>query len=151
MRAWVRVTTLALIPLSLVACATRPAPPPPVYSPAYSQPVYSQYGTVRNIEVVQVADGRTTGGGALLGGVLGAVIGRQFGDSGRGRTTGTAVGAVGGAIIGNEIEKQQRGSQVYRVTIQMDGGGVRGLDVPNPNGLQIGERVLVEGDHIRRL
>ena len=130
-----------------------PAPlPAPVYSPPQPQaPVAAPYGVVRSIDLLQ-APQQTSGAGALIGGVLGAVIGRQFGDHGSGRAAGTMVGAFGCAVIGNEIEKQQQaGATVYRITIHLDGGGQRAIDVPNPNGLHVGERVRVEGGHIIRL
>ena len=137
---------VALVPVTLVACGSpRSAPPPP----QYSQSVSSSYGVVRNIDLVQ-GRSQTSGGGAIIGGVLGAVVGHQIG-GGTGRTAATAAGAIGGAVAGNEIEKRRAGpDQAYRVTIAMDSGELRTLDVPDPAGLQPGERVRVEGNQIVR-
>ena len=146
----VRSVTLALVPIALLGCSSQPRSriDAPVYSGA---PAYSDYGYVRSIEAVQGST-RTSGGGAIVGGVLGAVIGHQFG-SGKGRDLSTAAGAVGGAVVGNEVERNRAGSadMVYRVTVRMDNGDMRTVDVATPNGLSVGERVRVEGNHIVRL
>ena|SRR5690349_8997928 len=146
MRRFAHSILAALIPISLVACGSAPpAPPPP---PVYSQ-VSADYGVVRNIDLVQTR--QSSGGGAIIGGVLGAVIGNQFG-AGTGRAAATAAGAVGGAIAGNEIEKRRAGTdQAYRVTIAMDNGALRTVDVADTGGLQPGERVRVDGNQIIRL
>lgn len=49
--------------------------------------------------------GQPTGGGALLGAVVGGAIGNQFG-KGDGRAVATVIGALGGGIVGNQIEAQ---------------------------------------------
>lgn len=46
---------------------------------------------------------RTTGGGALLGTVIGGLAGSAIGNGG-GRVAATAIGAMGGAIVGNQVE-----------------------------------------------
>ncbi|HEV8312238.1 MAG TPA: glycine zipper 2TM domain-containing protein [Burkholderiaceae bacterium] len=152
MNSFVRTVSLALIPVSLLAACSSAPRSSRVDAPVYSgAPAYSDYGYVRSIEAVQTS-GRTTGGGAIIGGVLGAVVGHQFG-GGTGRDLSTAAGAVGGAIAGNEIERNRSagGAMVYRVTIRMDNGDMRSIDVGSTNGLSIGERVRVEGDRIVRL
>ena len=148
MKTIVRSVSLALVPLALIGCASNPRSQvdAPVYSGA---PAYSDYGYVRSIESVQ--SDRTSGGGAIVGGVLGAVIGHQFG-GGTGRDLSTAAGAVGGAIVGNEVERNRAaGNMIYRITVRMDNGDMRTLDVASTNGLRTGERVRVEGNHIVRL
>jgi outer membrane lipoprotein SlyB len=47
------------------------------------------------------SDGTT---GLLIGGVAGALIGREI-DGGRDRTTGTIVGAAAGALLGREVDR----------------------------------------------
>ena len=49
-------------------------------------------------------------GGAVLGGVAGAVIGHQVG-GGHGRDAATALGAVLGAFAGNDLASRQRWAQ----------------------------------------
>lgn len=131
-------------------CASVPAPAPvqsvgnaPVYAPQ------TEYGRVQSIDLVR-AESQTSGGGAVLGGLVGAVVGRQLG-SGSGRTAGTLVGAAGGAIIGNQIEKSQRGGQdVYRVVVRTDHGGVRSFDYAQLADLRVGDRVRIDGSQVYR-
>lgn len=42
--------------------------------------------------------------GLVIGGALGALIGREI-DGGRDRTVGTIIGAAGGALLGREIDR----------------------------------------------
>jgi outer membrane lipoprotein SlyB len=138
-------------------------PPPqksaPVYSPrgGYGAPAYggdaayAHYGTVRSIDLVSARQS-TSGGGAIAGLLIGAVIGRQMGGTHAARDAATAVGAVGGALVGNEIEKNNTGRRdAFRVTVDLEGGGSTTLLVPDAAGLAIGERVRVDGNRIQRL
>ena len=131
--------------------------------PTYQQPAYQQggyyepagaeYGRVNNIEAMQVpAGGQTTGGGAVLGAVVGGLLGNQIG-RGSGRAAATAAGVIGGAMAGNAIEGQNsRGyAQAYRITIQLDRGGMRAYDVSSPGDLRIGERVRMVNGQISRM
>ena len=81
---------------TLAACA---APPRQHYQsyPSYPQQAYpTEYGRVSRIDVMQVPQGgNTSGGGAVLGGLVGGVLGNQIG-GGSGRTAATVLGAVGG-------------------------------------------------------
>jgi outer membrane lipoprotein SlyB len=139
----------------------------PVYSPrggqggaydgGYGAPTYgsdaavARYGTVRSIDLVSARQS-TTGGGAIAGLLIGAVIGRQMGGTHFARDAATAVGAVGGAMIGNEVEKNNSGRRDgFRVTVDMDGGASTTLLVPDAGGLAIGERVRLDGNRIQRL
>jgi outer membrane lipoprotein SlyB len=150
----------AVISLAILsACASRPAQTTnttsttnaPVYSPhrgASSAAI--TYGTVRNIE--SIGNDQARGGGAVVGGIVGAVVGRQFADSNRGKNVGTVAGAVGGALIGNEIEKNSRREQQgVRVTIQLDHGGVRSYDYQSIGELRVGDRVRIDGNQVYRL
>ncbi len=68
---------------------------------------------------------RTVKGGAIgagAGGAIGAVIGKQTGNTGTGAIVGAAVGGTAGALIGRhmdkqaeELEKQVEGAKVERV------------------------------------
>jgi outer membrane lipoprotein SlyB len=119
--------------------------------PAYGDAAYARYGTVRSIDLVSARQS-TSGGGAIAGLLIGAVIGRQMGGTHAARDAATAVGAVGGALIGNEVEKNNTGRRDgFRVTVDLDGGGSTTLLVPDAGGLAIGERVRVDGNRIQRL
>ena len=130
-----------------------PPPPVPVYSPPRGEPAAAVvYGVVRNIEHANTGAERTQGGGAVVGGIVGAVVGRQFADSQRGRNVGTVVGAVGGALIGNEIEKNaRRDAQAVRVTVKIERGGMRTFDFASIGELRVGDRVRIEGNQFFRL
>ena len=113
---------------SLTACATSS---PPGYSsyPGHQQPGYgAEYGRVSSIQTVQVPQGgKTTGAGAV-------------------------VGAVAGGLAGNAVEgrMQQGYTQVYRINIQLDQGGVRAYDVNSPGDLRQGDRVRIVNGQISR-
>ena len=146
------VACAAIALASLTACATSS---PPGYSsyPGHQQPGYgAEYGRVSSIQTVQVPQGgKTTGAGAGVGAVAGGVLGNQIG-GGRGRTAATVVGAVAGGLAGNAVEgrMQQGYTQVYRINIQLDQGGVRAYDVNSPGDLRQGDRVRIVNGQISR-
>jgi outer membrane lipoprotein SlyB len=91
-----------------------------------------------------------TGKGAVVGGVLGAVVGNQFGH-GSGKAAMTVVGAAGGAVAGNNIERNINKRVVgYRVTVRLDNGTSHTYEQPSLAGLRVGDRVHVDGRHVRR-
>jgi hypothetical protein len=57
----------------------------------------------------QRAEANRTTGGAILGGILGAVIGSNLA-SGGGRTGGAIIGGVGGAALGANVAKNSQGA-----------------------------------------
>ncbi|MDE2094238.1 MAG: glycine zipper 2TM domain-containing protein [Burkholderiales bacterium] len=92
-----------------------------------------------------------TGTGAVIGGVLGAVVGHQFGQ-GNGNTALTVLGAAGGAVAGNNVERNiKRHVTGYRIGVRLDNGQTRTFEEPQLNGLQDGDRVRIEGGHLRRV
>ena len=156
--------SLAAVELTLGACAHQGGPrygyggvqdTPPVYSPSRHGEPRVEYGQVAAIETVQgERRGGSTGAGGIIGAVAGAVIGRQFGNSGDGRATGTVLGALGGAVLGDTIERQQRGergSGVYRVSVQLERGGMRAFDYSSVGDLRVGDRVRIENGQMYRL
>ena len=132
----------------------RPAPAPSVAgaAPAASPyPVAAQVcnscGAVESVTPIQ----RTTkpdgpGVGAVAGGVAGAVLGNQVGQ-GNGRTVATILGAIGGGFAGNAIEKNVRKETVYQISVRMDDGSRRTLEVAQPPA--VGSKVTVDGNSIR--
>lgn len=152
-----------VITVSLAACGTQRAAPGPQYSGVYqptpvyqNQPMGTEYGRVSYIEMLQ-GSGRqapTSGAGALLGAVVGGVLGNQVG-RGSGRTAATVVGVFGGAVAGNAIEgNNNRGDvqgQGYRISIELEQGGVRAYDVSTPGDLRTGDRVRLYNGQISRL
>jgi len=70
-----------------------------------STPVTEQYQVPQQVcqDQVVTVPGRTTGAGAVMGGIAGGAMGNAIG-GGSGRAIATVVGLVGGAVIGDRIE-----------------------------------------------
>jgi len=133
-------------PATAAAPATRTQPVAERRAP----PVERHLGRVTGVEAIVEAK-KPTGAGAVIGGVVGGVVGNQIGD-GNGRKVATVVGAVGGGFAGNEIEKRRSEHVVgYRVSVRMDDGDTRTVRVGSRDGLQVGDRVRVEGNDLIRL
>jgi len=137
----------AALTLTATACTTT-APRNAGYGydnrPAYSQPQRCyDCGTIERIETVYGA--RTNSrAGAVLGGVIGAVVAREVpkhGSQGN-KNTATVAGAVGGALAGNAIENKMN-EETFDIHVRMDDG--RRL-VINRNSLGNGVR---EGAYVR--
>jgi outer membrane lipoprotein SlyB len=106
-------------------------------------------GEVRTIEPIRERP-PGTGKGAVIGGVLGGVVGNQFGH-GTGRAAMTVLGAAGGAVAGNNVERNMNKRIVgYRVSVRLDNGQERTFTEPRVDGLRVGDRVRVDGKHVRR-
>ena len=134
----------------------RPTPSPapsvagaaPAASPyAVAAQICNSCGAVESVTPIQ----RTTkpdgpGVGAVAGGVAGAVLGNQVGQ-GNGRTVATILGAIGGGFAGNAIEKNVRKETVYQVSVRMDDGSRRTIEVAQPPA--VGSKVTVDGSTIR--
>jgi outer membrane lipoprotein SlyB len=143
-----------------VPVAPRPvaqaAVPPPVYvqtpvQVAQAQPALNPalHGEVRGIEAIRDRP-QGTGKGAIIGGVLGAVVGNRFGH-GNGRAAMTVLGGAGGAVAGNNVERNMNEGVVgYRVVVRLDNGQQRTYEEPRLDGLQIGDRIRVDHGHLRR-
>jgi outer membrane lipoprotein SlyB len=100
--------------------------------------------TVQSITQVTVdGDGRVLG--TVAGGVLGAVVGSQFG-KGDGRTAAGVAGAVGGALLGREIQKRHNERTQYEVLVRMADGQQRTVIYAEPPSLRVGDRVRLVGD-----
>lgn len=143
---------LALVVALGAGCASsgpRPAAQFPGYGQGSGQSAYVEYGRVSKIEQMTPQQDGSVGAGAVIGGTAGAVLGRQMGDSTRGKNVGTILGAVAGAVIGHQIEKEHaKNSAYFRVSVSMDRGGVRYFDYRETGSLRVGDRVRVENDQI---
>ena len=117
-------------------------PAPPAYAPPPPPPVCSACGVVESVRQERV-DAAPTGGGAILGGIAGAVLGHQMG-GGRGRDLATVAGAAGGAFLGNRVEETARGHYVYDVTVRRDNGLISVLK--QSTFVAAGQKVRIEGD-----
>ena len=163
-RHWVAAASAAAV-MALAGCADEPyysGEPGPGYrgtpSVAYdSGPRYydsryhdSYYGEGRVVAIDAVRDrDRTSGGGAVLGGLAGGVLGHQIG-SGSGNTAATIAGAVGGAVVGNEIERRRADNDYYRVTVRFRDGREATFDEGAIGDLHVGDRVHVDNGRLYR-
>lgn len=133
---------------------TYPAGTYPAGTYPSNQQSYVEYGRVSNVEVFRTQEqARSSGVGAILGGVAGAVVGHQIG-GGTGKDIATVAGAVGGAVAGNAIERNRNAGTVretYRVSVQLDNGTGRAYDVPSTGDLRIGDRVRIENGLLYRM
>jgi outer membrane lipoprotein SlyB len=160
MRFTTTVLTATLLATGLSACVVAP----PYQQTAYPQPAYQQApqpmqqqrvdtGRVTQMELVRTPERpQPTGGGAIVGGILGAVIGHQIG-GGFGKSAATVLGGVGGAVAGNAIESNQQPGQIhesYRVSVQSDDGSYRVFTVPVQTDLRIGDRVRMGNGQLFR-
>jgi outer membrane lipoprotein SlyB len=143
----------ACLAVLTAACASGPSSysqPAPYYSRTpttyYGDTAYSDYARVVAIDVERAAGG-TSGGGAILGGIVGGVLGHQVG-SGRGNDAATVAGAIGGAVVGNEVEKRRASGERYRITVRLRDGREATYVQNDLNGIRVGDRVRVEGDHL---
>ena len=149
MNNFTKITVAIMTVLTLGACASNRGYQQPQYQNTnYTNQQGVRYGTVQNITVSNSGGSQTSGGGAILGAVLGGVVGNQFG-SGSGRKVATGAGLIGGALAGNEIEKRNKiSNQIYRVTVQMHNGLTQQFDYQQIGNLQVGDQVRVEGQQI---
>jgi uncharacterized protein YcfJ len=67
-------------------------------------------------QVVQQDRNQSNPGGAVIGAVLGGILGHQVG--GGGRDAATAIGAVGGAVLGSNMGRSGGGQQVVTQDVQ---------------------------------
>ena len=117
--------------------------PPPVTGTCYD------CGTVTRIE----AYGATTSNvpnatGAVLGGLVGAVAGREIAknstDSKGRQNTATAAGAVAGAIAGNAIQnRSQANNGGYTIYVRMANGSTQTVTQADLGGIREGSYVRV--------
>lgn len=149
MNKFTKITIAIVAVLSLGACASNRGYQQPQYQ---NQSNYNQqgarFGTVQSITTINTGGSQTSGGGALIGALVGGAIGNRFG-GGTGKDLSTVGGAFGGAILGNEIEKsknQGSGQNGYRVQVRFDDGGMATFDYGQISGIVVGSRVkLVNG------
>jgi len=139
----------ATVVLLATACSTQPTTQRYVnYQPSPRVEPERCYdcGTIESISRVQNARANT-GTGAVLGGVLGAIVGNQLADdSSRGRrNTATVAGAAAGALAGNAIENRAN-AESFDITVRMDDGRRLTLNMTRlPEGIRSGAYVRYDG------
>lgn len=107
-------------------------------------------GVVTAVNKVEVDDDSRNVLGTVAGGLIGGMIGHQVGQ-GSGRDIARIVGAIGGAYAGNRIQNQRAKTTVYRVSVDVDGGGSKQFDHAVDPVLPVGARVkMVDGAIVAR-
>jgi outer membrane lipoprotein SlyB len=120
---------------SPVAASAPPAPPPCL-----------DCGVITNVRQV-TNEGKPSGAGAVIGGLAGAALGSNIG-RGNTRTVASIAGAVGGGLLGNSIEKSQRQTTSYQVTLRMEDGTTRTIASETLPSWRIGDKVKLVGGAI---
>jgi outer membrane lipoprotein SlyB len=110
----------------------------------------AQCGSVVSVNAVDVKGDGSNAIGTIAGGLLGGVLGHQVG-GGTGKDLATVVGAIGGAYAGNRVENNAAKTRVFRVTVQLEGGGSQSFDYADDPALRVGTRVRVENGALVRL
>lgn len=133
----------------LTGCATNSSQP---FGGGYNNASSASagYGVIDSIQVAQ-GENRTSGAGAILGGVVGALAGSQIG-SGGGRTAATVAGGVAGAALGNNVEKNRNapGPEQYQINVRMDNGEYRAVMQDSVYDLRVGNRVRIVDGRVYR-
>ncbi len=145
----------AAVALTIASAVAGAAPPegagyggaPPSYGA--QAPACYNCGVVQAVRVVR-RNGRTSGVGLVGGGVVGAIVGSQFGH-GSTNTLATVGGAAGGAYLGNKIEKRAHSTIRYNVVVRMDDGRTKTFSYAARPGLHAGSYVRVENGTLVRV
>ena len=108
----------------------------------------NECGTVTDVKTVK-KEGEGSGVGAVIGGVAGGVLGHQIG-SGRGNTVATVAGAGAGAYAGHQVEKNQKSTTTYNVTVKLEDGKTRTFSYAQPTSYKVGDRIKVVDNKLTR-
>jgi outer membrane lipoprotein SlyB len=115
--------------------------------PAMALPQCGDCGKIQRIDTV--TGHRSKVGGAIIGGLAGAVVGNQIG-KGDGRKVATVAGAAGGAYAGNKIAGNMEKTQ-YEITVRMDDGHRETVTQNSIKGLSVGSSVRVRNGKVVHL
>jgi outer membrane lipoprotein SlyB len=94
--------------------------------------------------------GEASGVGAVGGAVVGGLLGNMVG-GGNGKKLATVAGAVGGGYAGNEIEKNQKSYTVWVVQVQERDGRTRRFEGRADPGLRVGDEVRLSENGFSRV
>ena len=103
-------------------------------------------GTVESINLVETP-AKSTGVGAVAGGLTGALLGNQIG-RGDGRTVMTIAGGAGGAYLGNKIEQNTHRTSSYKIVVRLENGGLRTIYQSEAPGVAVGSQVQIVGNSV---
>ena len=103
-------------------------------------------GTVESINLIETP-AKTSGVGAVAGGLTGALLGNQIG-RGDGRTVMTIAGGAGGAYLGNKIEQNTHRTSSYKIVVRLENGGLRTIYQSEAPGVAVGSQVQIVGNSV---
>jgi len=135
--------------LALAGCASPGGSYGPGYgsAPGYGAPDCYNCGTVTRIER-SGGDNDPNVIGPVLGGVVGAVAGKELArrntDSDGRRNVATAGGAIAGAVAGNAIQNRVEAGTSYRVHVRMSDGRNTVVTQNDLGGIREGSYVRVQ-------
>jgi outer membrane lipoprotein SlyB len=134
-------SVLALCFALLVAisgCATNPD-----VAVVGEEPV--RYGTIVQIEPVELEGDHQLGLGAILGAAAGGLLGSHIG-FGFGRDVATVAGAIGGGYAGNAVQNRYADKRAgQQITVRLGNGVLVAVTQPADPNLRIGDRVRIAG------
>ena len=118
------------------------------YAPAPSDTSCYDCGTVTRIEVASTTSSNAPNAtGAVLGGIVGAVAGREISDKTGGskgnKNLATVGGAVAGAVAGNTIQNHAQAQGAYNVYVRMNDGRSTVVTQRDLGGIREGSYVRV--------
>jgi len=140
-----KLPALAVLTAALVAglsgCVTAN---PDVVNPYQAQRMATVIdATVLSVRPVTI-DGQQSGGGAMAGGVIGAVAGSNVGGY-RDGAVASVIGAVAGAMIGNAVERNSTKENGVEIIVQLRNGErrqiIQGMGSEPP--LVVGDPVIL--------
>ena len=120
---------------------TRSAPQPVARNPQPAVAACPECGVIESVRSVEVK-GQGSAVGVITGGVIGGVLGNQVG-KGKGRDLATVGGAVLGGFAGNEVEKKVRSTTRYEVSVRLDSGERKLVQLQQLPKWREGDRVAV--------
>lgn len=136
------------------AARATPAPAPVQARPAAAERPAAAALCERCARVTDVhtetRHGEASGVGAVGGAVVGGLLGNMVG-GGNGKKLATVGGAVAGGYAGNEIEKNQKRYTVWVVQVQQRDGRVRRFERRADPGLRIGDEVRLTENGFTRV
>lgn len=121
---------------------------------SYTQSSYQQmhrvvYGLVVETRPIEISD---SGGGAILGAVLGGIAGHQIG-GGRGKDLATVGGAIAGGLAGSAVNTDSGQELVIKLDSGEEITTVHKVNANNPFMYRSMDRVRIvfSGNQIRRI
>ncbi|MDR5867604.1 outer membrane lipoprotein [Halomonas koreensis] len=133
--------------LTLAGCANTAPYGGNVYTGDQAKAAQSvTFGTITALRRVQIqADSRAggllgTGGGAVIGGLLGNQVG-----GGSGRTLATAAGVIAGSVAGSRIEESANLIPAWEIEVRQDNGRSVVVVQKADQAFEVGQRVRLIG------